>query len=79
MMPDGGDCCAGHAAVCEDWHKQRREIAKLKEGLTAAVRAAKLAVFVINKHGFMPNDSWKGGFDKDIATAETALDAPNAS
>lgn len=30
MMPDGGECCAGHAAVCEDWHKQRREIEKLR-------------------------------------------------
>jgi hypothetical protein len=33
MMPDGGDCCAGHAAVCEDWHKQRREIEMLRTGL----------------------------------------------
>jgi ssDNA-binding Zn-finger/Zn-ribbon topoisomerase 1 len=30
MMPDGGDCCAGHAAVVEDWHKQRREIERLR-------------------------------------------------
>jgi hypothetical protein len=34
MMPDGGDCCAGHATVCEDWHKQRRRI----EALEAALR-----------------------------------------
>ena len=34
MMPDGGDCCAGHAAVCEDWHKQRQRI----EALEAALR-----------------------------------------
>jgi hypothetical protein len=37
MMPDGGDCCAGHAAVCEDWHKQRRRI----EALEAALREAR--------------------------------------
>jgi hypothetical protein len=31
MMPDGGDCCAGHSAVCEDWYRQRRRIAALEE------------------------------------------------
>jgi hypothetical protein len=31
MMPDGGECCAGHTAVVEDWHKQRREIERLRE------------------------------------------------
>jgi hypothetical protein len=30
MMPDGGDCCAGHAAVVDDWHRQRREIEQLR-------------------------------------------------
>ena len=29
MMPDGGECCAGHTAVVADWHKQRTEIEKL--------------------------------------------------
>lgn len=33
MMPDGGDCCAGHAAVVEDWHKQRRQIDTLVKAL----------------------------------------------
>jgi len=33
MMPDGGDCCAGHAAVVDDWHKQRREIERLRAAL----------------------------------------------
>jgi hypothetical protein len=33
MMPDGGECCKGHAAVCEDWHKQRREIGRLRKAL----------------------------------------------
>jgi len=23
MMPDGGECCEGHAAVVTDWHKKR--------------------------------------------------------
>jgi len=73
MMPDGGDCCAGHAAVCGDWHKQRQQIDALTSGLKAAVRAANLALFVINKHGVMPNHSWEGGFKDDLATAEAAL------
>lgn len=30
MMPDGGECCAGHAAVVADWHRQRRRIAVLE-------------------------------------------------
>jgi hypothetical protein len=34
MMPDGGECCAGHAALAEDWHKQRREI----EGMRAFIK-----------------------------------------
>jgi hypothetical protein len=33
MMPDGGECCAGHAAVCEDWHKQRCRIDELEAAL----------------------------------------------
>lgn len=34
-----GKCCADHAAVVEDWHKQRHEIEKLREAL---VRIAQL-------------------------------------
>lgn len=30
MMPDGGECCAGHTAVVEDWHKQHVEIERLR-------------------------------------------------
>lgn len=33
MMPDGGECCTGHAAVCEDWHKQNRRIEELTKAL----------------------------------------------
>lgn len=33
MLPDGGDCCKGHAAVCEDWHKQRRTIEEIVKAL----------------------------------------------
>lgn len=43
------------------------------EALMAAIRAMKLACFIIEKHGVMPNDSWKSGFDKDLETAEAAL------
>lgn len=45
----------------------------LEEALTAAVRAANLALFVIQKHGVMPNDQWKNGFDADLAVARAAL------
>lgn len=45
----------------------------LEAGLVAAIRAAKLALFVINKHVAMPNDSWATGFKNDLATAEAAL------
>lgn len=43
------------------------------EGCKAALRAAKLALFVIEKHGVMPNDSWKEGFEKDCKLAETTV------
>jgi hypothetical protein len=33
MMPDGGECCAGYAAICEDWHKQHDRIEKLEKAL----------------------------------------------
>lgn len=49
------------------------EIERLRAGLNAAVRAANLALFVINKRGVMPNDSWAYGFKKDLATATAAL------
>jgi hypothetical protein len=46
MMPDGGECCSGHAAVCEDWHKQRATITQLiaeietqHDSMLCAVRA----------------------------------------
>lgn len=44
-------------------------------GIAAAIRAALLALWVIRKHGIMPNDSWRAGFDRDIATAEAARKA----
>lgn len=52
--------------------KQRDEA---RAGLVAAVRAANLALFVINKAGVMPNSSWESGFKKDMATAHAALAA----
>ncbi len=33
MLPDGGECCAGHLAVCSDWHKQRLEIDRLRKAI----------------------------------------------
>jgi len=48
---------------------------KTIEGLKAAIRAAKLALFVIRKQGVMPNSSWEAGFERDLKTAEGALAA----
>jgi len=48
-------------------------IEALEAGLSAAVRAANLALFVIRKHGVMPNDSWKTGFEGDMEIARAAL------
>lgn len=52
--------------------EQRAEIKRLQAGLDAAIRAAELALFVIRKQGVMPNSSWEGGFEKDMATAKAA-------
>jgi hypothetical protein len=54
------------------------ENARLVKALQAAVRAAKLALFVIRKQGVMPNSSWDSGFNSDLATAEAALEAARA-
>jgi hypothetical protein len=54
---------------------QDEEIERLRKGLQAAIRAARLALFVINKHVAMPNDSWASGFDADLKTADAALAA----
>ena len=48
------------------------EVTRLREGLTAAIRAAKLALFVIRKQGVMPNSSWESGFEKDLKAATDA-------
>lgn len=46
-----------------------------EDGLRAAIRAAQLALFVIEKQGLMPNASWQAGFYSDVAKAEEALAA----
>lgn len=52
----------------------RVENERLRDGLRAAIRAANLALFVINKQGVMPNSSWESGFKSDLAKAEAALE-----
>ena len=61
------------------WEQTRLAVAQLRNdngalraSLDAAIRSAKLALFVIDKAGVMPNDSWQAGFDKDMAQAEWA-------
>lgn len=49
-----------------------RIIGRLRGGLDAAIRAANLALFVINKAGVMPNSSWESGFKSDMAKATAA-------
>lgn len=51
------------------------DLEQTRKGLEAAIRAAKLALFVIRKQGVMPNSSWESGFDADLKTAEAALAA----
>jgi hypothetical protein len=46
-----------------------------RNGLEAAIRAAKLALFVIRKRDVMPNSSWEAGFNSDLKTAEDAMAA----
>jgi hypothetical protein len=58
-----------------DQEKVAAEIDKLRVGLDAAIRAAKLAIFVIRKQGVMPNSSWQAGFEQDLAIATEAREA----
>jgi hypothetical protein len=60
-------------ALIRERDEARAENERLLEGFAAAIRAAELAIFVIRKQGIMPNDSWKAGFEKDMATAKAAL------
>jgi hypothetical protein len=47
MMPDGGECCVGHAAVVEDWHRQRKEI----DGLRMLAKSLSDALLTIRPLG----------------------------
>ena len=50
------------------------EIERLRGALKCGIRAAKLALFVINKNNVMPNHSWETGFKDDLAEACAGLD-----
>jgi hypothetical protein len=50
----------------------RTETEKLRAGLAAAMRAANLALFLLERHGIQPNDSWRAGFDRDMKAAKEA-------
>lgn len=58
--------------MSEDIEKLKAENALLKEGLSHAIQAAELALFVIRKQGVMPNSSWRAGFEKDLKIAHNA-------
>jgi hypothetical protein len=65
------DCLANGVCGCI-YGDAAQHIERLRGGLSAAIRAAKLALFVIRKQGVMPNSSWESGFEKDLAIAEAA-------
>lgn len=60
-------------SIGRELERRDDEIARLRKGLDAAIRAAKLALFVIRKQNVMPNSSWESGFEKDLAIATAAL------
>jgi len=53
--------------------QQTNEAERLRTGLVAAIRAAKLALFLLERRGAEMNDSWRAGFDRDMAAATEAL------
>lgn len=71
------DVTADIRSVCE-FIRARAVQPDVREALKAAIRAAKLALFVIHKQDVMPNSSWESGFNSDISKAEAALAAPPA-
>ncbi len=60
MMPDGGDCCAGHAAVCEDWHKQSRVIDLMRAALVDA------AQFIDSVKPDAVSEGWWSDWDQEM-------------
>lgn len=65
-------CMKAMARAADALTAAEAEIKVLRGGLTAAIRAANLALFVIRKQGIMPNSSWEAGFNSDLAKAEAA-------
>lgn len=53
--------------------EMRAENERLLEAASAGVRAAKMALFVMQKRKVRPNASWESGINADIALAEAAL------
>lgn len=66
-----------HAAVIAEAVKYKKarvaEIEQLREALKAGVRAAKMALFVLQRRDIRVNSSWERGLNADIALAEAAL------
>jgi hypothetical protein len=54
------------------------DVQAVREALTAAMRAANLALFSLNKAGAMPNSSWESGFKDDMTTADKGVPALDA-
>lgn len=68
----------GEFVLYDDYAVLETRVKVLTEGLKAGIRAANLALFVIQKQRIMPNDSWRSGFDKDMDAMFAAI-APQDS
>ena len=54
-------------------HKTTTEVERLRAGAEAAIRAANLALFLLQRHSVPISDSWRAGFERDVATAKEAM------
>jgi hypothetical protein len=82
MLPDGGECCAGHAAVVEDWHKQRRRIEALETALQKSVELQSHYAKLLNAYDggqrlqFENTDAWIArlvALDKDAGQMKVQM------
>lgn len=69
LIPDGSELIRLRRQSAE----LRAENERLLEAASAGVRAAKMALFVMQKRKVRPNASWESGINADIALAEAAL------
>lgn len=76
FLAKDSDGCWYYVNHAGEWHSCPPPT-EAEPGLEAAVRAANLALFLLQKHGVPLNDSWRAGFDRDMAKAQAALAGGN--